>query len=62
MDRKKILIGLGVLAVAGVGYFLYKKNLRDKRVQAERRKCEGQGGTWASKGKNKWVCEGIPKK
>lgn len=29
MDKKKILIGLGVVAVIGIAYYLYNKNKKD---------------------------------
>jgi hypothetical protein len=26
MENKKVIIGLGVLAIAGIGYYMWKKN------------------------------------
>lgn len=38
MENKKLYIGLGVLAVAGIGYYMWKKN-EEKEVKSNFTSC-----------------------
>jgi hypothetical protein len=45
MNKKTILIGLGVLAVAGIGYYMWKK--KSETTSGAEEKSNAKGGDWA---------------
>jgi hypothetical protein len=55
MNKKTILISLGVLAVAGIGYYMWKK--KSETTSGEEEKSNARG----NKGLKKCSCQGFSK-
>ena len=58
MENKKLYIGLGILAVAGIGYYMWKKH-EDKEKNSSSSDDKKSNVTADTSGNKKCKCEGV---
>jgi hypothetical protein len=57
MENKKLYIGLGVLALAGIGYYIWKKN--EEKEKSKLSSDDMKSNVTAIGGQKKCKCEGV---
>lgn len=66
MNKKQIYIGLGILAVAGLGIYLYKKNKEEKKSgfikagpirSTQGKSCVAQGCSVSLSPSGSYICD-----